>query len=57
MAATGAVDGDMQRSSFTIGAPKEHILDRLKESGRAVVCKNDSEDVAALIHLFLSVSI
>ena len=48
---------DVQRSSYTVGAPKEHVLERLYKCGKVVSCKNDSEDIAALIHLFLTVAV
>ena len=53
----GALDAEGETSSFTNGAPKENVLDRLYKCGKVVQCKNDSEDIAALIKVFLTVSI
>ena len=48
---------DEGKSTFTQGAPKKEVIERLMDSGKFAFCKNNSEDIAALIHIFLTVSV
>ena len=46
-----------EKDQMTKGASKAELLVRLIKFGKMVPCKDDSETVASLIHLLLTITI